>query len=111
MAPRSALTRLLSVAAVVLEQNMEIMESDRFQRWQRERMTDVASELEKGSTKLERGQGLRLLHRVQLMVAAYHPFAEPKGSLAFSLHDPDFAGFRIDLEKELEAFVRTFLRA
>jgi AcrR family transcriptional regulator len=109
LAQRSALTRLLSLAPVVLEQNMEIMEADRFHRWQRDRMASVGEALERRSKVLSSGQGLRLLYLVQLMAAAFHPIAEPKGSLAFNLHDPDFVDLRIDLEQELESFVRGML--
>jgi hypothetical protein len=55
------------------------------------------------------GQGLRLLHLVQLMAAAFHGYSDPRGSLAFNLHDPDFADFRIDLEHELASMIRRLL--
>jgi AcrR family transcriptional regulator len=109
LADRSELCRLLSLAPVVLEQNMEIMAADRYHRWQRDRMTTVGEELEKRSRGMKRGQGLRLLHLVQLMAAAFHGYSDPRGSLAFNLHDPDFADFRIDLEQELAALIRQLL--
>lgn len=102
LADRAALCRLLALAPIVLEQNMEIMEAYRFQRWQRDRMVEVGRELERRSRALERGDGLRLLLRLQLAAAAAQPFADPRGSLAVNLHDPDFADFRIDLAGELE---------
>jgi len=109
LADRPVLCRFLSLAPVVLEQNMEIMAADRYQRWQRERMSTVGAELEQRSRGMKQGQGLRLLHLVQLMAAAFHGYSDPRGSLAFNLHDPDFADFRIDLEKELAALVRRML--
>lgn len=109
LADRPVLCRFLSLAPVVLEQNMEIMAADRYQRWQRERMSTVGAELEQRSRGMKQGQGLRLLHLVQLMAAAFHGYSDPRGSLAFNLHDPDFADFRIDLELELESMIRRLL--
>jgi AcrR family transcriptional regulator len=109
LADRPVLCRFLSLAPVVLEQNMEIMAADRYQRWQRDRMSTVGGELEQRSRGMKQGQGLRLLHLVQLMAAAFHGYSDPRGSLAFNLHDPDFADFRIDLEREIAALVRRLL--
>lgn len=109
LADRPVLCRFLSLAPVVLEQNMEIMAADRYQRWQRERMSTVGAELEQRSRGMKQGQGLRLLHLVQLMAAAFHGYSDPRGSLAFNLHDPDFVDFRIDLEQELESMIRRLL--
>jgi AcrR family transcriptional regulator len=109
LADRPVLCRFLSLAPVVLEQNMEIMAADRYQRWQRDRMSTVGGELEQRSRGMKQGQGLRLLHLVQLMAAAFHGYSDPRGSLAFNLHDPDFADFRIDLEQEIAAPVRRLL--
>ena len=109
LAERPVLSRFLSLAPVVLEQNMEIMAADRYHRWQRDRMSAVGEELEKRSRSLKKGQGLRLLHLVQLMAAAFHGYSDPRGSLAFNLHDPDFADLRIDLEQELGSLIRRLL--
>jgi AcrR family transcriptional regulator len=109
LSDRPVLCRFLSLAPVVLEQNMEIMAADRFHRWQRDRMSAVGAELERRSRGMKQGQGLRLLHLVQLMTAAFHGYSDPRGSLAFNLHDPDFADFRIDLEQELAALIRSLL--
>jgi AcrR family transcriptional regulator len=109
LADRSVLCRFLSLAQVVLEQNMEIMAADRFHRWQRDRMTSVGEELERRSRAMRRGHGRRLLQLVQLMAAAFHGYSDPRGSLAFNLHDPDFADFRIDLQQELTSMIRRLL--
>jgi len=110
LAGREVLCRLLALAPIVLEQNLEIMEAYRFQRWQRDRMVEVGRELERRSRGLDRGDGLRLLLRLQLMAAASYPFADPRGSLAVNLHDPDFADFRLDVADELEAIATIALR-
>ena len=110
IAERTVLTRLLSLASVVMEQNMEIMEAYRFQRWQRDRMAAVGAALEERSGALDEGQGMRLLHLAQLVAGACHPVAHPQGSLAVNLHDPDFAVFRISMEEQVEEMVRGLLR-
>lgn len=102
IAARGSLTRLLALAPVVLEQNKDILESDRFQRWQRDRMAEVATQLERRSRSIGKGRALRFLHLFQLTASALQPFADPKGSLAFNLHEDDFADLRIDLGRDLE---------
>jgi AcrR family transcriptional regulator len=111
LADRRGLIRLLSLAPVVLEQNVEIVEAYRFHRWQRERMEEVARALERSSRALASGRGMRLLHMVQLTGGAYQPLADPRGSLAVNLPDPDFEVFRIDLARELEDFTVRWLAA
>jgi AcrR family transcriptional regulator len=111
LAERAVVCRLLALAPIVLEQNMEIMEAYRFQRWQRDRMVEVGREIERRSRGLRPGDGLRLLLRLQLMAAASYPFADPRGSLAVNLHDPDFADFRLDVAEELEHLALESLRA
>ena len=111
LSDRSVLTRFLSLAPLALEQNMEIMPAYRFHRWQLERMAEVGREIERRNKKLGRGDGLRVLHRIQLLAAAVQPFADPRGSLAVNLIDPDFAELRIDMETEISAEVERFLAA
>jgi hypothetical protein len=100
----------MSLSTTVLEQNMEIIEAYRFHSWQMGRMVAVGTELEKRSASLAKGQGVRLLHLVQLMTGAMHPIADPRGTLAVNLHDPDFESLRIDLEQELESTIRKLLQ-
>jgi len=109
LADRELLTRLLNLAPVVLEQNMEVMAAYNFQRWQRDRMSEVGAEIDRRCRGLENGDGISLLHRVQLLAAALHPFAHPRGSLAINLSDPDFAVFKVDMAAEIEALARRSL--
>jgi hypothetical protein len=74
-------------------------------------MVEVGREIERRSRGLRPGDGLRLLLRLQLMAAASYPFADPRGSLAVNLHDPDFADFRLDVAEELEHLALESLRA
>lgn len=102
LAERVVLCRFLALAPVVLEQNMEIVESFRLHRWQMERMTELGGTLEKKSLGLENGAGVRLLHRLLLLTAGIQPYADPRGSLAVNLCDPDFEALRLDLADEIE---------
>jgi AcrR family transcriptional regulator len=111
LSQRPKLTRFLSYEAVVLEQNLEAMEVFRYQRWRLDRMTAVGELFEQLSESLGEGEGLRLLHRVQLLTAALCPAAEPKGAASYEVGDPDFEAFRIDFEAELETLVKAILRA
>jgi AcrR family transcriptional regulator len=111
LAGRILLCRLLALAPIVLEQNVEIMEADRFLRWQRGRMAELGRTIEARGRGLAPGDGLRLLLRLQLTAAAMHPLADPRGSLAVNIHDPDFADFRVDLPVELEEVALSALGA
>lgn len=103
------LTRFLSLEAVVLEQNLDAMEVFHFQRWRRDRMGAIGEILERTVDGLEAGEGIRLLHRVQLLTAALKPAADPKGAATYEVGDPDFAVFEMDFETELKRIVTAML--
>ena len=109
LAERSELTRFLSLEAIVLEQNLDAMEVFRFQRWRRDRMTTVGALLENLVEGLDRSEGIRLLHRVQLLTAALQPAAAPKGAATYEVGDPDFDVFKVDFESEMKRFVFAML--
>ena len=109
VAERPAMSRYLSLLPVVLEQNIEVMEVFRFQRWRRDRMAETGEVVEKSTSALEPGQGARLLYRVQLIAAGLEPAANPRGSAAFDRGDPEFAVFSVDLESELKLIVAAML--
>jgi AcrR family transcriptional regulator len=109
LAERPQLTRFLSLEAVVLEQNLDAMEVFHLQRWRRDRMAAVGAILEKKVDALEKGEAIRLLHRVQLLTSALQPAADPKGAASYEAGDPDFEVFRIDFEVELKRFVIAML--
>jgi AcrR family transcriptional regulator len=102
---RPVMTRFLSLTPMVLEQNIEVMEVFRFQRWRRDRMAEAGESLERSTSALQPGQGSRLLYLVQLVAAGLEPAANPRGSAAFDRGDPEFDGFWIDLEAELKRIV------
>jgi AcrR family transcriptional regulator len=108
---RPGLTRLLSLEAVVLEQNLDPMESYRFQRWRRDRMAAVGESLERSTGALTRGDGVRLLHRAQLLASALKPAADPRGAAAYEVGDPDFSMFEIEFESELRKILTAILIA
>jgi AcrR family transcriptional regulator len=105
LSERPVLCRLLALAPVALEQNMEIIEAFRLHRWQLERMTELGATLERRCSAIRDGDGIRLLHRMLLLVAGVQPYADPRGSLAVNLLDPDFEALRVDLAEEIERSV------
>jgi len=107
---RPELRRFLSFEAVVLEQNLDAMEAFRFQRWRRDRMVAVGEGFDRRVDGLEKGGGIRLLHRVQLLTSALQPAADPKGAATYEVGDPDFEVFKIDFEVELKRFVAAMLK-
>ena len=109
VAERPTMSRYLSLLPVVLEQNIEVMEVFRFQRWRRDRMAEAGKFVERSTRFLEPGQGSRLLYLVQLVAAGLEPAANPKGAAAFERGDPEFKGFWIDLEAELKRIVSAML--
>jgi AcrR family transcriptional regulator len=109
LAERSELTRFLSLEAIVLEQNLDAMEVFRFQRWRRDRMATVGALLENLVEGLDRSEGIRLLHRVQLLTAALQPAAAPKGAATYEVGDPNFDVFKVDFESEMKRFVFAML--
>ena len=109
VAERPTMSRYLSLLPVVLEQNIEVMEVFRFQRWRRDRMAEAGTSVERSTRFLEPGQGSRLLYLVQLISAGLEPAANPKGAAAFDSGDPEFDGFRINLEAELKRIVSAML--
>ncbi len=108
LSARPRLTRYLSLAPVVLEQNLEVSETFRFQRWRRDRMLEVGALLDAAANSIP-GGGARLLHMVQLITAGLEPLAHPKGTVAYELADPDFAILRVDLRDELESLIAAVL--
>ncbi len=110
VAERPNMSRYLSLLPVVLEQNIEVMEVFRFQRWRRDRMAEAGKSVEGSIGFLEPGQGSRLLYLVQLVAAGLEPAANPKGAAAFERGDPEFKGFWIDLEAELKRIVSAMLK-
>ncbi len=109
VAEMPTMSRYLSLLPVVLEQNIEVMEVFRFQRWRRDRMAEAGKSVERSTGFLEPGQGSRLLYLVQLVAAGLEPAANPKGAAAFERGDPEFKGFWIDLEAELKRIISVML--
>ncbi len=110
VAERPTMSRYLSLLPVVLEQNIEVMEVFRFQRWRRDRMAEAGESVERSTHYLNPGQGSRLLYLVQLISSGLEPAANPKGAAAFDRGDPEFEGFWIDLEAELKGIVSAMLK-
>jgi AcrR family transcriptional regulator len=110
LSKRPELTRFLSLEAIVLEQNLDAMEAYHFQRWRRDRMIAVGKKIDGAVDGLERGEGILLLHRLQLLTAALQPAADPRGAASYEVGDPDFAVFAVDFESELKRFLDAMLQ-
>lgn len=104
------LARLLSLAPVVLEQNLEMMEIFHYQRWRHQRMTSVGQDVARASG-LSAAYGFHLLHLVQLITAGLEPAANPRGAVAFDHADPEFADLALSLEGELTSTLDAILMA
>lgn len=104
------LARFLSLAPVVLEQNLEVMEIFHFQRWRHQRMTAVGQGISRASG-LSASDGFHLLHLVQLITAGFEPAANPRGAVAFDHADPEFADLALSLEDELSSTLAAILKA
>ena len=111
VADRPTVTRLLSAAPMVLEQNLDLMEVFRFQRWRRDRLVSLGEVLEGVSNRQIPGGGAHLLFLVQLVGAAFHSAAHPLGGAALDAGDPDFAVFFVDMENEMTMLIEAILNA
>jgi AcrR family transcriptional regulator len=109
LADRLDLARLMSLEMVVLEQNLDAMESFRFQRWRRDRMVTIGTAIERAVDGLGEGAGVRLLYRTQLLTAALNPAAYPRGAATYEVGDPDFEFQSIDLAVELRTLLTAYL--
>lgn len=109
VAERPPLTRFLSLLPVVLEQDLEVMEVYRFQRWRSDRMSKVGELIEKKTGAIGSGSGFGLLYRLQLAAAGLETASNPRGSAAFDREDPDLAGLWLDLESELKNTAKGYL--
>jgi AcrR family transcriptional regulator len=102
------LTRFLSLEAVVLEQNLDAMETFRFQRWRRDRMVAVGAVIADSVDGLDDDAGIRLLHRAQLLTASLYPASDPRGAATYEANDPDFEFMSIDFESELRRLLNGY---
>ena len=106
---RPELIRFLSLENVVLEQNIDAMEAFRFQRWRLDHMTRAGEKIDSEVDGLAEGDGLKILHRVQLVSAALGPASDPKGAATYEVGDPAFAVFAVDFEDELKSMITAVL--
>ena len=111
IADRSDLARLLSLEMVVLEQNLDAMETFRFQRWRRDRMVAIGTTIESAVDGLDEGAGGRLLHRTQLLTATLSQAANPTAPATYHVGNPDFEFMSIDLSEDLRALLTAYLEA
>jgi AcrR family transcriptional regulator len=108
---RPAVTRLLSLAPVVFEHNLDAMDVFRIQRWRRDRMDAIGREIDRTLGRGIAGGGVHVLQLAHLIAAGLDPSAYPRGAAAYDHGDPDFAVFSVDMESEMKHLLTAVLAA
>jgi len=109
LAGRPDLTRLLSLAHNVIEQNVEILPAQLFLDDVRERALALAATLERRCSALGPGEGPAFLRRLAAVIVGLRQTANPSGLFAALLQDESVAPFRAELREELRFVVRRLL--
>lgn len=108
---RPVVTRLLSLAPVVFEHNLDAMDVFRIQRWRRDRMDAIGREIDRILGREVSGGGVHVLQLAHLLAAGLDPSAFPRGAAAYDHGDPDFAVFSVDMESEMRSLLTAALAA
>ena len=108
---RPLVTRLLSLAPVVFEHNLDAMDVFRIQRWRRDRMEAIGREIDRTLDGGVAGRGIRVLQLAHLIAAGLDPSANPRGAAAYDHGAPDFAVFSVDMEMEMRSLLTAALAA
>lgn len=105
-----ALTRLLAIMGTILEHNMPPANIRRFKTWILQRMSDAGRVFELHIPFLRRGEGLRVLLHIQILVAGVGQLAQPSPAVARVLAQPEFELLRIDFATEFRSMLAALLR-
>jgi AcrR family transcriptional regulator len=108
---RPVVTRLLSLAPVVFEHNLDAMDVFRIQRWRRDRMDAIGRQIDRTLGRGVAGGGVHVLQLAHLIAAGLDPSAYPRGAAAYDHGDPDFAVFSVDMESEMKSLLTAALAA
>lgn len=84
---RDDLTRMLGLLLVALEQNVEVLPAMEFMTWFRERACQVGEALERRCPALDAGGGVRLLLRLQILVAGAPRISHLSGMFAAAIQE------------------------
>lgn len=105
-----ALTRLLAIMGTILEHNLPSVHIRRFKAWILQRLTRSGRVLERRFPGIHRGEGLRVLLHVQILVAGIGQLAHPAPAVARVLTQPEFEPLRIDFATEFRRMLAALLR-
>jgi AcrR family transcriptional regulator len=107
---RPALTRLLAILHIVLEQNIDFDTALRFKGLLLERIARTGAQLERRLPFLAPGQGQRLLIRTQALAIGLQHLADPAPIARRVLEEPGMEAFAVDFAHEfLETFTALLL--
>ncbi len=109
LSARPVLGRMLAIAGSVLERNVDAGTLVAFEKTVLERMRRTGGALEAGYPFLSRGDGLRLLLYVRVLVVGLHPVAEPAPAAREARAAPELAPLRLDYAGSLESALRVHL--
>jgi AcrR family transcriptional regulator len=109
LAGRPELTRLLSLAHNVVEQNVEIMPAQLFLDELREGALSLAVTLERRCDAIGAGEGVPFLRRLAAIVVGLNQTANSSGLFAALLREEAFAPFRVEPRDELRFLIERIL--
>lgn len=104
-----SLTRLLAIMGAILEHNMPLAHVRRFKAWILQRLAEAGQVFERRVPFIRRGEGLRLLLHVQILVAGIGQLAHPAPAVARVLAQPGFERLRIDFAAEFRSMLAALL--
>jgi len=107
LADRPALTRMLSLLHVVLEQDTDVEAAQTFTLMYGERVRRLGAVLEDCGPRLGNGDGARLMFRVLAIASALHPAIRPTGMAAPSVRG--MGAFETGFSEELESLIAALL--
>lgn len=107
---RHALTRLLPIAASVLEHNITADVAHAYKTMLLNRSTTSAALLEQRLVFLEPGDGLWLLLQIYALVAGLGQMADPAPVVRAILEEPDMSALRVTFSSAFHQSLRTMLR-
>lgn len=108
LSARPALVRMIAQQGA-LERNCEAPSVRSYRRWLLMRMRSAAGLLEARLPYLTRGDGLRLLLFIQVLMVGLQPLAEPCASAREALTLPELAPLRLDFRGSLESALRVHM--
>ena len=108
---RPALTRMLGLLPVVLEQNVDLTAVLAFRERQRALVAAAAEAAGRACSEVDPSQGFELLRRALIVAGALDPLARPRGAAGLALVGGADHGTQVDLGAELRWMLAGFVSA